>query len=99
MEALVFGSADVVGTEDREQCIAVVGHDTSPVYQTHAIRRRPARCGIVYPLAELSNRRGRGQVCKLHAALNLSRRRQDPEVDCEGRLLGHGRRRAVPRVC
>ena len=91
MEALGDGGrrAYTVHAKDVLQGVAVVGHDAAPIDQAHAIRSRPARRGILYPLSELADGGCGGEVGEGDAALDLGRRRQDPEGEGRG-LFGHG---------
>ena len=86
---------DIVDSEDLLQRVAVIGHDTAPVYQAHAVDGRSARGGIVYPLSQLPHGGGGGEAWQVDAALHLGRRRQDLEIDGR-RLFSHGR---SGRVC
>lgn len=72
----------IVGAKDSGQSVGVVGYYSSAVYEAHALGSRLGGHSILYATAEVFDGGGSGDVGKGHAALELSGRREDLEVDC-----------------
>ena len=71
----------ILCAEDCLQRVGIVGDDLPSVYQTHALRPRLGGHGILDLEPKLSDRGRYGEVLQVDAAIDLTRRRQDPQVE------------------